>query len=84
MDNNLYIVFGPKPPYTFLQESGQIIHSSEWTDYQLKHNVEIERVYIHLMTYQKIKWVSAAPTAPCVLAILWQRFIRASFGLQRV
>ena len=64
LDNNLYIVFGPKPPYTFLQESGQIIHSSEWTDYQLKHNVEIERVYIHLMTYQKIKWVSAAPKAP--------------------
>ena len=56
-DNNLYIVFGAKPPFTFLQESEQIIHSSEWTDYQLKHKVKIERVYVHLMTYQKIKWV---------------------------
>ncbi|MEC8459017.1 MAG: hypothetical protein VXY91_06385 [Bacteroidota bacterium] len=63
-DNNLYIVFGAKPPFTFLQESEQIIHSSEWTDYQLKHKVKIERVYVHLMTYQKIKWVRAAPKTP--------------------
>ena len=43
-DNNLYIVFGAKPPFTFLQESEQIIHSSEWTDYQLKHKVKLKEV----------------------------------------
>ena len=64
LDNNLYIVFGSKPPFTFLQESQQVIHSSEWLDYQFQHEIEIERIYIHLMTYQKINWVNTAPKAP--------------------
>ena len=37
LDNNLYIVFGSKPPFTFLKESQQVIHSSEWLVYEVQH-----------------------------------------------
>ncbi len=62
--NHLYIVFGPKPPYKFLSEGENIIHASGWEEFQMEQNIQIERIYIHLMTYQKIKWVKSAPKAP--------------------
>jgi hypothetical protein len=64
IDNHLYIVFGPKPPYKFLDGADHIIHASQWEEYKLQHNVEVERIYIHLMTYQKINWVKAMPKTP--------------------
>ena len=62
--NHLYIVFGPKPPYKFLSEGENIIHASDWKEFQTENNIKIERIYIHLMTYQKIRWVKSVPKAP--------------------
>jgi hypothetical protein len=63
-NDQLYIVFGPRAPYNFLGGSERIIHVSEWDSYLNIHKINVERIYIHLMTYQKIKWVKSIPEAP--------------------
>jgi hypothetical protein len=64
VDSNLYIVFGHKPPYKFLSEEINIIHSSQWKAYQDSHHVKVQRIFIHLLTFQKIIWVKKGPQAP--------------------
>lgn len=54
--DHLYIVFGPKPPYQHVS-GPQVIHSSEWEHYSNVHDVVPTRIYIHLLTYQKVNWV---------------------------
>lgn len=63
-NNHLYIVFGPKAPYIFLENSESIIHASEWNFHFSSHEINVERIYIHFITYQKIKWVKSMPKAP--------------------
>lgn len=62
-NKQLYIVFGPKAPYNFIGTSEDIIHVSEWESYLVKNEIKVERIYIHLLTYQKIKWVKSVPKA---------------------
>jgi len=62
-NNQLYIVFGPKAPYNFIGSSEDLIHVSEWDNYLVKNRIKVERIYIHLLTYQKIKWVKSVPKA---------------------
>lgn len=64
VDKHVFVVFGPKPPYKFLESDSNIIHSSEWSEFRAKNEKQVERVYIHLMTYQKIKWMSEFPDVP--------------------
>jgi len=55
-----YVVFGSTPPYRFLTQSPQVFTSTA----PLSDQEIIEDVFIHFMTYQKIKWVQKhAPTA---------------------
>ena len=62
--DHLYIVFGPVAPYKFLPDQPNIIHVSQWDDYREAHQIEFSRIYVHLMTYQKIQWIKRAPKAP--------------------
>lgn len=56
-----YVVFGATTPFTFLNEASNVCLSSRWKS---EKDGEIEDVYIHFMTYQKIKWVQRhAPKA---------------------
>ena len=49
-----YIVFGATAPFKFLKEGNDVFVPSSW---EAKGDQPIEDVYIHFMTYQKIKWV---------------------------
>lgn len=56
-----YVVFGAASPFAFLKESSNLFTPSGWKS---ERDPEIEDVYIHFMTYQKIKWVQKhAPNA---------------------
>lgn len=56
-----YIVFGTTSPFTFLKDSSNVVTPSDWKS---ESDHEVEDVYIHFMTYQKIKWVQKhAPKA---------------------
>lgn len=63
-EDHLYVVFGPKPPYKSLEESDNVIHSSQWDAYMASNEVSISRVYIHYLTYQKIKFFKNLPNVP--------------------
>ena len=61
---HLYLVFGPKPPYKFVNGKDNVIHASQWESYQNEHEISIDRIYIHLVTFQKINWVKHVNKAP--------------------
>ncbi len=57
--DHIYVVFGDPSPFKFLEPSERVIHSSEWESYCLEHSLSIERIYVHLLTFQKIQWVKS-------------------------
>jgi len=56
-----YVVFGAQPPYKFITKQSEVYTPEDW---QESADSGIQDVYIHFMTYQKIKWVKKhAPKA---------------------
>lgn len=55
-----YVVFGSQPPYRFLGDSPNVVTSAT----PLSDGTPVRDVFIHFLTYQKIKWVEKyAPEA---------------------
>ena len=60
-NSSAYIVFGAQPPYKFITQQSEVFTPKDW---QESVDSSIQDVYIHFMTYQKIKWVKKhAPKA---------------------
>ena len=47
------VVFGKEEPYQFIQPSENIFNSTSWKE----SFGQIDDVYVHFMTYQKIQWI---------------------------
>lgn len=64
VDNHVFVVFGDPPPYQHLDSVYPVVHSDEWESFAKSEDVEVDRVYVHLMTFQKIRWIVKYSNAP--------------------